>query len=298
MAFQTGTRVDPRLMQADYSGFARAGEIQGQAMANIGAQIGQGIEKYKKKKQDAADDAEFAQAVEPYLMNITGGDPDEAKAMAKFLRKDPAAFNSIQSLRKDQIEQEKIEMTRQIVDQFNQGNISAQEALSLGVDPASIAAVQGVTEGQDAKKFNESVTLAAEAVNGTYDPSQNGIVVDTNGYIPGGKEVIPLSDPMFANYFATAKGQTMTGRGFGVIETMPDAQANASASEPEVQVPVESIASIPLAAPVEYGQNPSMTEAGEIVHGAMSKGFSSTVDFFKNMAPEKRKFYSPGMGIR
>ena len=296
MAFQAGSTIRPELGNADYSGFAKAGEIRGQMFADFGAQIGQGIEKYKKKKQDAADDAEFAQAVEPYLMNITGGDPDEAKAMAKFLRKDPAAFNSIQSLRKDQVEQEKIEITRQILDQFNQGNISAQEALSMGADPDSISAVQGVTEGLDAKNFNESVTLAAESVNGKYDPSQNGIVVDTNGYVPGGKEVIPLSDPMFANYFATAKGRTMTGRGFDVLGTMSDAEANASAAEPEVQVPVESIASIPLAAPVEYGQNPSMTEAGEIVHGAVRKGFGSVIDFFNK--PVDKKFYNPGQGFR
>ena len=296
MAFQAGSTIRPELGNADYSGFAKAGEIRGQMFADFGAQIGQGIEKYKKKKQDAADDAEFAQAVEPYLMNITGGDPDEAKAMAKFLRKDPAAFNSIQSLRKDQVEQEKIEITRQILDQFNQGNISAQEALSMGADPDSISAVQGVTEGQDAKEFNESVTLAAESVNGKYDPSQNGIVVDTNGYIPGGKEVLPLSDPMFAPYFATAKGRTMTGRGFDVLGTMSDAEANASAAEPEVQVPVESIASIPLAAPVEYGQNPSMTEAGEIVHGAVRKGFGSVIDFFNK--PVDKKFYNPGQGFR
>jgi len=56
MAFQSGTTVDPRLMQADYSGFARAGEIQGQALANIGAKIGQGIEDYAKKKKKKADD--------------------------------------------------------------------------------------------------------------------------------------------------------------------------------------------------------------------------------------------------
>ena len=56
MAFQSGTRVDPRLMQHDYSGFARAGEIQGQALANIGAKIGQGIEDYAKKKKKKADD--------------------------------------------------------------------------------------------------------------------------------------------------------------------------------------------------------------------------------------------------
>jgi hypothetical protein len=54
MAFQTGTRVDPRLMQADYSGFARAAQINAQALANLGEQIGEGIEKYQKNKQITA----------------------------------------------------------------------------------------------------------------------------------------------------------------------------------------------------------------------------------------------------
>ena len=39
-------------MQADYSGFARAGEIEGQAMANIGQSIASGIEGYKKRKKE------------------------------------------------------------------------------------------------------------------------------------------------------------------------------------------------------------------------------------------------------
>ena len=52
MAFQSGTTVDPRLMQADYSGFARVGEIEGQAMANIGQSVASGIEGYKKRKKE------------------------------------------------------------------------------------------------------------------------------------------------------------------------------------------------------------------------------------------------------
>jgi hypothetical protein len=292
MAFQTGSRVRPELADANFSGFARSGEYYGAALANLGAQIGQGIEKYKKKKQDAADDAAFAQAIEPYLMPLAGNDPDEAKAMAKFLRKDPAAFNAIQSLRESQAEEEKNKINQGILDQFSQGEISAQEAFSMGVDADSIAAVQGITEGQTAKQFSESVTLAAESVGGTYDPSQNGIVIDTNGFMPGGKKVIPLSDPMFAPYFATAKGRTMTGRGFDVLETMPDAEANTGAVPSDVEVPVESIASIPMAAPVEYGQNPSMTAAGEDV----AKGFRKVLDFFNK--PVDKRIYTPGQGVR
>ena len=51
MAFQAGTKVDPRLMQADYSGFTNAANIQAQALANFGQQIGEGIEKYQKNKE-------------------------------------------------------------------------------------------------------------------------------------------------------------------------------------------------------------------------------------------------------
>lgn len=54
MAFQAGSTIRPELGNADYSGFARAGEIQGQALASFGAQIGQGIEKYKKNKEITA----------------------------------------------------------------------------------------------------------------------------------------------------------------------------------------------------------------------------------------------------
>ena len=298
MAFLSGTQIRPELANADFSGFQNAANIRASAMANLGSKIGSVIEEYTEKKQEKIERDNFSAALMPYATKMTGGDAAEAKNIVNLFAKNPKNAAVVMQFMELGQEQEKDELKKKVLDQFNQGNINSQEALSMGADPASIAAVQGVTEGLDAKKFNESVTLAAESVNGTYDPSQNGIVVDTHGYVPGGKEVIPLSDPMFANYFATAKGRTMTGRGFGVLGTMSDAEANASAAEPEVQVPVESIASIPLAAPVEYGQNPSMTEAGEIVHGAMSQGFSSTVDFFKNMAPEKRKFYSPGMGIR
>lgn len=56
MGFQTGSRIDPRLGKLDYSGYARAGAIQGEAIANMGKQIGAGIEKYAKKKEDKANE--------------------------------------------------------------------------------------------------------------------------------------------------------------------------------------------------------------------------------------------------
>jgi hypothetical protein len=51
MAFQTGTKVDPRLMMADYSGFAKAAEIEAQGMKSFAESIGGGIAKFAKKAE-------------------------------------------------------------------------------------------------------------------------------------------------------------------------------------------------------------------------------------------------------
>lgn len=65
MAFQTGTPVDPRLMQADYSGFARAAEIKAQTLANLGATIGGAIQMHQQKKAQKAMD----QQADSFLLN-------------------------------------------------------------------------------------------------------------------------------------------------------------------------------------------------------------------------------------
>ena len=46
MGFQTGSKIDPRLGALDYSGYAKAGEIEGQAMADLGSSVAGGIEDY------------------------------------------------------------------------------------------------------------------------------------------------------------------------------------------------------------------------------------------------------------
>ncbi len=50
-----GDTIDPRLMAQDFSGFARAGAIKGQTLANLGPNIGDIIKiRGEQKKQDAA----------------------------------------------------------------------------------------------------------------------------------------------------------------------------------------------------------------------------------------------------
>lgn len=60
MAFQAGTRVDPRLMQADYSGFTNAAQIRADSASQLGQNIGNAISSYKDKKKE---DKQFAQGV-------------------------------------------------------------------------------------------------------------------------------------------------------------------------------------------------------------------------------------------
>ena len=54
MAFRTGTRVDPRLMEIDYSPSIRASEIMGATIGDVGSTIGKAIttkaEREKEKK--------------------------------------------------------------------------------------------------------------------------------------------------------------------------------------------------------------------------------------------------------
>ena len=54
MAFQAGSRIRPELGNADYSGFARAAEIQASSLAQLGATIGGAIQVAGEKKKEKA----------------------------------------------------------------------------------------------------------------------------------------------------------------------------------------------------------------------------------------------------
>ena len=54
MAFQSGSQIRPELGNADYSGFARAAEIQASTLAQLGATIGGAIQARAEKKKEKA----------------------------------------------------------------------------------------------------------------------------------------------------------------------------------------------------------------------------------------------------
>ena len=245
MAFQTGSKIDPRLMQMDYSGFTNAANIRANAMEKLGQKIGSVIEDYAERREEKIEKDNFEAALLPFATKMAGGDAAEAKKLIKVFSGDPKNANMIMGLMQLEQEQKEANMTQEVLNAVGSGTLSAKEAIAMGVSPEAIKDYTGATEGQTAKQFTESVTLAAESVNGTYDPAQQGIVVDDRPYFFGGKRLIPLSDPMFEPYFATAKGQTMTDRGYDVLGTTNSDQGNQGQGAPNTPVSASESGSSP-----------------------------------------------------
>lgn len=87
MAFQTGSQVRPELGRADVSGFARAGEYYGQALANLGEQIGSAVTKYAVNKQKKEDKKLRYESILPYTTSMFGA--EEGEKMAQTFSNDP-----------------------------------------------------------------------------------------------------------------------------------------------------------------------------------------------------------------
>lgn len=72
MAFQTGSRVDPRLL--DYSGYAQgmtqAAAINAQALASLGQAVGEGIDKYNEKQLQKQQKKEATPVIASFLRQI------------------------------------------------------------------------------------------------------------------------------------------------------------------------------------------------------------------------------------
>jgi len=80
MAFQVGTRIRPELGNADYSGFARAAEIQANSLAQLGVAIGGAIEKHQEKKIKKQEERVSLQAIKSLFPQL---DDDTAKAIVR-----------------------------------------------------------------------------------------------------------------------------------------------------------------------------------------------------------------------
>ena len=116
MAFQVGTQIRPELGRADLSGFERSGQYLGQAIANVGAQIGGAIKDYNEKKEEKKLTGQAAELLAglPGAEGLGITDKETAKVAIKSLG-GPAA--TMQALSAFQMGQAKLESTRQATEQ-------------------------------------------------------------------------------------------------------------------------------------------------------------------------------------
>jgi hypothetical protein len=92
-----GSTVDPRLFIQDYSGFTRAADIQGQSMANIGANVGSVIkglgEDYASRKKEESQINALKKSTESRIDSAINLFGDKMPGLAEQLQSQKALLN-------------------------------------------------------------------------------------------------------------------------------------------------------------------------------------------------------------
>tara|TARA_R100001086_G_scaffold109135_1_gene55316 strand:+ start:90 stop:980 length:891 start_codon:yes stop_codon:yes gene_type:complete len=192
MAFQTGTRVDPRLGALDFSGFTNAANIRAQAMANLGQQIGGAITKYATNKKKKEEQGMRYETILPYTTDLFG--TEQGIEMAKQFSLDPKVGSQI-------IEFVGMQQDQQAVNKAISANTDTEGKINWsGVLPAYIQ-----LGGRDPSMVTGLTAEAKKADDQTFQPTLQELgegkdkvtVVQTgkNQYqvvkMPGGEERIP-----------------------------------------------------------------------------------------------------------
>jgi len=160
MAFQAGTRVDPRLMQADYSGFTNAANIRANALANLGEQIGGAIESYGIKKEKKANQKLRYESILPYTTQQFGA--EEGEKMAQQFALDPALTSQVMQFATIQKDQEVLDKALAVstnTDGTTDWGQTVQSYIELGgSDPRMVAGLASEARKSDPKEaFTPSV---------------------------------------------------------------------------------------------------------------------------------------------
>jgi hypothetical protein len=183
MAFQAGSTIRPELGNADYSGFARAAEIQANSLAQLGATIGGAIQVAVEKKKEKALTKQAKQTLygmvknKPELANFFGLPED-------FTLDDMTPFVDV---------------------------MGAKPALAL-ITQLKMASMQAQTPSlpsvTQAQKFDEYLgTLGG----GKEVILKNGMLYDEDLFID---DPIPFDDPIVQQVLRTKEGQNfLTGYG-------------------------------------------------------------------------------------
>jgi len=220
MGFQTGSQIRPELGNADYSGFTNAANIRAQALASLGQQIGEGIEKYQKNKEITAAglaSLEGTTAANPDLLLAFQSDTGDAgKAYKKieagdYNRKDVLIANGFASsyVNQQKITQANLAANRQDptagmqnYQYLIQQGVSPEEArersfgksstnINVGGEPGVGEALIKQTFGQDQKYFLENVQPGLDSLPNLQFMEQMLNVVGDDGEVITGKLAKP-----------------------------------------------------------------------------------------------------------
>jgi len=191
MAFQGGSRVDPRLL--DYSGYAQgmtnAAAINAQSLADLGAKVGDSINTYYEKKKEKEDktlsvsnistlirnNPEFAQSLNVIKTKVPSGEFDDAGNELFDLEYDEGAVKTAATT---------------VVDTFGVDMANSLYGMDLmkSIQPQEVETGGGITS---AIQFKEYVSI--DNPNYKFDKDKSGKTILTKRDID--KKFKPVTDP-------------------------------------------------------------------------------------------------------
>ena len=311
MGFQTGSQIRPELGNADYSGFANAANIQAQALASFGQQIGEGIEKYQKNKEITGvtlASIEGTLAANPDLIAL--GKAEEGSISKHFNKlEEDGTLNKRSALE-----------VKGYLDTIMESRAAQQQAK---MDAATLANVQAQTDLRKAQttaasqSTPKSISTKKLASGQAYLDENNLVIKDgmlykkDSGYFGFGGSLTPVPNPeAYFNVEGIPELVAQSSSGSNTVMMQPQDGWSSRALDVTnaANVPTESAVSaddlssvggIPTASPMPESYNPAMREAGESV----GQGLRNVGSFFSNMysdalPSDAKKYYTPGQGIR
>jgi len=203
MAFQAGSRIRPELGDADFSGFARAAEIQASSLAQLGATIGGAIQVAGEKKKEKA----LSKQAQEMVFGMLKKDPAQA---AFFGLGEDFTLADVKPI----VDVIGVKPSIALITQLNMASMQAQTP-----------SLPSVTQAQ---KFDEYLATLG---GGKDVILKNGMLYDEDLFID---DPIPFDDPIVQQVLRTKEGQNfLTGYGDATfISTEED-------EDIEVNVPVD-----------------------------------------------------------
>ena len=225
MAFQTGTQVDPRLMQADYSGFTNAANIQANAIAGLGKDIGDGIETYKKNKDITSMSLAQLEALgesnpDAYsALKNAGGDVSKSIANIEkgdYKQRDVlASLGAMQTYVTQRSNQEKAEQ-KSIMDAATLANLEAQTGLRKAQTATTGFTTPNPISANEIGNANEFLSSQGLEING-------GIIYEkTGGFLGWGGSLTPVPNQgAFDSVKGVSQLRAMSAPGAGTVMMQP-----------------------------------------------------------------------------